>query len=169
MRRTVNIIIIIVGLMVLFCTTLCFIDYTRIMLGRGPMFTLEDYEWYENGKLLTEEHNGLGYRIVVCHGTFPMPVKMQWLYLGRYACFIDTNNNHTDYIIVDETEACDTALEEIARDTQFIYYLGCIQSHTIFLKYNNGKKISLRQALEDDKVDITDLINHGLTVHKEPH
>lgn len=68
---------------------------------------------------------------------------------------------------VDETTICAQALEEIYRDDKYIYYLPCIKSETVFLKYNNGEKINIKKALDDEKITIDKLIKEGLKVYKE--
>lgn len=61
-----------------------------------------------------------------------------------------------EYIIVDETKDCEVGAEEIARDDKFTYNLPCKQSETIFLKYGDGTKITLKEALATDKITIAE-------------
>lgn len=74
----------------------------------------------------------------------------------------------SDFYIQDETIVCPLMLEEIARDSETIYYLNCLKSGTVFLIYDNGFKISVKKALLTNKVDIHELIEAGLDVYQEP-
>lgn len=75
----------------------------------------------------------------------------------NYSYDCDVHNMKEEFIIVDETENCAEALEEIARDDLFIYYLPCVQSETIFIKYKNGNKITIKKALETKEITILEL------------
>ena len=70
--------------------------------------------------------------------------------------------------IIDTTEVCAEALEEIYRDDKFIYYLPCIKSKNITIKMSNGTKYPLRVALDNNIVTINELKTVGLGMYIEP-
>jgi len=72
------------------------------------------------------------------------------------------------FYISDETVICNQMLEEIARDTNYIYYLNCLKSSTVYLVYDNGTKISVKTALNTNVVTIYELIDAGLEVIQQP-
>ena len=69
-----------------------------------------------------------------------------------------------DYKIVDNTKSCAEALEEIYKDQKYTYYLPCIKSDNIELVWNNGEKDYLKDAINNKKVSIDSLKEHGLEV-----
>ena len=58
--------------------------------------------------------------------------------------------NSDDFTIFDETKylakPCDTALELIYEDDSFKYYFGCIKSHMVFIAFEDGTRISIKEA-----------------------
>ena len=48
------------------------------------------------------------------------------------------------------------------------YFLNCFKSNNIYLEYADGTIITLREALDGEKVTIESLIDHGLEVTTEP-
>jgi len=110
---------------------------------------------------------GLGYKIIECN----RQTGEKNFYIGSYnledKCNCWTMNpNPEDYIIVDETEMCAEALEEIYTDDKYKYYLPCISSANIYIKYNDGNKINIKDVLEQKILTIDELIEKGLQVHK---
>ncbi len=68
------------------------------------------------------------------------------------------------YTLVDQSVLADDALELIAKDETYGYYLSSVRSNHIILCFDNGKVLSLPEALEIKLVDIYDLIRNGLDV-----
>lgn len=67
-----------------------------------------------------------------------------------------------DYVIVDTTKeikdfSCAEALEEIYEDTNYTYYLTCMKSQYIKVRYDDGNEISIVPALNMGYVEIGDL------------
>jgi len=114
---------------------------------------------------------GLGYKIVICGMENNKELHLGFYNINHDVCEKWANAEdaiiHNDYVIVDETEICADALEEIYNDELYVYYLPCIKSGNIYLKYNSGDKIYLRDALEQKQVTIEELIEKGLKVYKE--
>lgn len=79
--------------------------------------------------------------------------------------FLNKNNN--TFEIIDNTISCDSALEEIFEDTNYIYYLPCIKSNNISIKFHNGRMCKLKEALNKNMVTIKQLENNGLEIYIE--
>lgn len=67
-----------------------------------------------------------------------------------------------DYVIVDTTKeikdfSCAEALEEIYEDTNYRYYLNCMKSQYIKVRFDDGNEISIVSALNMGYVEIGDL------------
>ena len=74
----------------------------------------------------------------------------------------------SEYSLVDKSENCEKALELIYETTTTAYFLNCFKSNNIYLEYADGTIITLREALDGEKVTIESLIDHGLEVTTEP-
>ena len=62
-----------------------------------------------------------------------------------------------------------SAMELIYEDEFYRYYLNSVRSGSIMLTFEDGERISLRDALSQDKISIEDLILNGLSVHRTPN
>lgn len=67
-----------------------------------------------------------------------------------------------DYVIVDTTKeikdfTCASALEEIHEDINYEYFLPCMKSQYIKVRYNDGSELSLVPALNMGYIEIDDL------------
>ena len=71
-----------------------------------------------------------------------------------------------DYKIVDENESCDNTEEFLYADKNYDYYLPCLSSYNIYLYWTDGDKDLIKDALNNHKVDMASLIEHGLKVNK---
>jgi hypothetical protein len=71
-----------------------------------------------------------------------------------------------EFSIVDETEMCASALELIWSDYLYEYYLPCIKSSNIKIKFESSE-VLLIDALEEHKITIEELISGGLSIYKE--
>ena len=61
------------------------------------------------------------------------------------------------------------AFDFFYRDEFHIYYLSCLRSKWVMLTFEDGERISLRDALAQEKISIEDLILNGLRVGRMPH
>lgn len=69
--------------------------------------------------------------------------------------------------IIDATYVCAEALEKFYEDSNYTYSFPCIQSDSIYVKFPNGNKMLVVDAIEQNKVTIEQLIKAGLKVYKE--
>ena len=68
--------------------------------------------------------------------------------------------------IIDATYNCVENLEKFYEDDKYIYSFPCVKSKSIFVKFENGNKMLVVDALEEEKVTIDELIAAGLDVRK---
>lgn len=84
---------------------------------------------------------------------------------------LTTNNiikfNKSKLEIIDATFSCSQGLEKFYEDDKYTYSFPCVQSTSVYVKFQNGNKMLVVNALEDQKVTIEELIKAGLKVHKE--
>jgi len=68
--------------------------------------------------------------------------------------------------IIDATYTCAQTIEKFYEDDKYIYSFPCIQSSSVYVKFENGNKMLVIDALEAEKVTIDELLDAGLKVHK---
>ena len=69
--------------------------------------------------------------------------------------------------IIDATYACDNVYEEFFSDDEYIYYFPCYKSNSIYVKYSNGNKELVVDALNNNNVTIKELDKAGLKFYKK--
>lgn len=72
----------------------------------------------------------------------------------------------SDYVIIDESKDCSGEEELIYEDSKYKYYLPCPSSYDISLEWTDGDTDLLKNALNNKKVTIESLEDHGLKVIK---
>lgn len=72
-----------------------------------------------------------------------------------------------DFEIIDTTEICAEALEGIYSDNVYEYFLPCIKSQNITIKFSDETSLSLKEALKTKRVTINELEEKGLKIYKE--
>jgi len=75
--------------------------------------------------------------------------------------------NKSKLEIIDATFRRTEELEKFYEDDKYIYSFPCIQSTSVYVKFENGNKMLVVDALEEQKVTIKELIKAGLRVYKE--
>ena len=68
--------------------------------------------------------------------------------------------------IIDATFSCAEALEQFYEDDKYIYSFPCVQSKSVYVKFENGNKMLVIDAISEEKVTIDELIEAGLNVRK---
>ena len=79
----------------------------------------------------------------------------------------NTKRTKSDIEIIDATYNCTKALELFYENDEYEYYFPCVKSTSIYVKFENGNKMLVVDALEQNKVTIDELIKAGLEVVKE--
>lgn len=62
---------------------------------------------------------------------------------------------------------CSSSYEKFYEDNEYIYYFTCSKSDSVFVKFPNGNKMLVINALSENKVTIDEIIDAGLNVYKE--
>ena len=75
--------------------------------------------------------------------------------------------NKENIQIIDATYSCIQSREKFYEDDKYIYSFPCVKSQSIYVKFENGNKLLVVDALEQEKVTINQLIKAGLEVHKK--
>jgi|GEM_PF-4691873 len=77
-------------------------------------------------------------------------------------------NNPGALVTIEEWDGvAASALEMIFEDDHHRYYLTSVRSDKIMLTFDNGERISLREAISRGAITIEDLILSGLNVYVE--
>lgn len=86
------------------------------------------------------------------------------------ALMLLTNNivlkNKSKLEIIDATFNCVKEPESFYEDKKYVYSFPCVQSSSVYVKFENGNKMLVVDALEENKVTIEELIRAGLKVYK---
>lgn len=119
--------------------------YGDICLSDGHGFDFEMYNdnklidivdvWGDGKRILPESVNGCYYSI--SNGTDLRKI-------------IERETNYIFYTILDYSDTCAEALEQIYQDDNYMYYLSCIKSDKVMIKFLiNNKVMTLKSALEN--------------------
>lgn len=85
--------------------------------------------------------------------------------------FLTTNkiiiNKKEKYQIIDATYNCVKVPEKFFEDDTYIYFFPCAKSKSIYVKFENGNKMLVVDAIDSQTVTIDDLIDVGLDVIKQ--
>ena len=68
--------------------------------------------------------------------------------------------------IIDATFSCGNNPQEFYKDNKYIYYFPCHKSDSIYVKYKNGNKELVVDALQNGNVTIDQLEKAGLKFYK---
>ena len=68
--------------------------------------------------------------------------------------------------ILDATYSCENIPEKFYEDDKYIYSFPCTKSTSVFVKLEDGSKMLVTKALEEEKVTIDELLKAGLEVIK---
>lgn len=69
--------------------------------------------------------------------------------------------------IIDATYTCAQVIEKFYEDNKYIYSFSCAKSGSVYVKFENGNKMLVVDALNSKKVTIDELIDAGLKVYKQ--
>lgn len=69
--------------------------------------------------------------------------------------------------IIDATYSCAQTPEKFYEDDSHIYSFPCIQSTSVYVKFENGNKMLVVDALNSKEVTIDELIDAGLKINIE--
>lgn len=122
-----------------------------LYFNNSPIFKIrEDY----NGGTLYYKDNGLLVDTYMCTDGNKTTVLKGF----SFSC----SSINTNFTIVDTTLnikdfACAEMLEEIYKDSNYTYYLSCLKSKYIEVRYSDGTKETIKEALKNGNIKISDL------------
>ena len=125
-------------------------DMVYILKFNRPLISKKDEEY-----LTCDVYKGLFYNVVTSGDKYKILPK--W----------DNMECPKDFEVINETISCEDAEEEIYRTSKKIYYLPCIESDNIKVRFENGKEYKLKEVLDKKILSIEDVIEHGLEVREE--
>lgn len=102
-----------------------------------------------------------GLLVIIVLGCIALIVAVILLFSNNFKL-----NGKNNIEIIDATYSCNYILEKFYEDDKYIYSFPCIKSSSVYVKFENGNKMLLVDALEEEKVTIKELIAAGLDVHK---
>lgn len=159
MIKNKNIVVIIFILVLIFI-----IDFSMMFLFKmHPIFVIRGNIYIDGGSV---EYYGLGYKVLQCKTLSGDNSIKIGLYNMKYSCNTNSSLSNTNFIIIDETKVCAEALELFYTDDYYNYYFPCIQSEYIYIKYDNGYKALVKEALMNNLVTIQQLEDKGLKIYK---
>ena len=132
-------ILIILGIAVGAVVLLIVLDYLMLLVFKtGPFIAIkeEDSKGYVTYKATF-------YNVYMCNKNDKKD-KVITYFSKDYDCDIHNMPEEQTYIIIDYTEECDSALEEVGRDDIFINYFPWIKSNKVLVKYKDGTVLSVR-------------------------
>lgn len=103
-------------------------------------------------------------KFVILFSILGILILLVGLVFLRKNIILSRNNNIK---IIDATYNCFSTMEKFYEDDNFAYYFPCIKSDSVYVKFPNGNKMLVVDALSDNKITITELISAGLEVKKE--
>ena len=89
------------------------------------------------------------------------------LIIGILLAFKNKELRSNQIQIIDASYMCSETLEKFYEDDSYTYSFPCIKSSSVFVKFPNGNKMLVTDALNEGKVTIDELIKAGLEVYKE--
>ena len=89
------------------------------------------------------------------------------LIIGVVLFKVNKDNKNNKIEIIDATYVCDNVLEKFYEDSKYTYYFPCTKSNSIYLKYPNGNKVLVVNALDEEKITIDELLDLGIEVEKK--
>jgi len=142
---------------IVFIFVLVVIDMVSIYTKFKPVFAVKK----SCDECTNDVYYGLFYDTYVCNQYTVPQVKAKWT---KYSC-VDLPQDKT-FEIIDTTEICAEALEGIYKDSTGEYFLPCIKSQNISIKFNDGTTYSLKYVLDNNILTIQELIDGGLEVYR---
>ena len=76
-------------------------------------------------------------------------------------------NKKNSLQIIDATYSCQSVKEKFYEDDNYVYYFPCVKSKSIYVKFENGNKMLITEALQNNKVTIDELLKNGLDAIRE--
>ena len=86
--------------------------------------------------------------------------------IGLVFSFMTKNIENNKIQILDATYSCENILEDFYQDDVYIYSFPCPKSNHVYVKFEDGSKMLVINALKENKVTIKELEKAGLEIKK---
>ena len=73
-------------------------------------------------------------------------------------------NEKQEYTLIFKADKCTSAMNLIYKDKNLEYYTECYSLDDIYVNWSNAKIDSLKECLDNKKIDIKSLKEHGLEI-----
>ena len=152
MKRFIKRVLIVIGVIV----GIILLDSIQaLVFDNNPIIGIQTRNMKKVGILVDTHHCGNGKHDTVIKGF-------------SYSCNYEGGN----YTLVDETKeindfACDDALEPFYEDDTYTYFWSCIKNKYMIVKYDDGSKELISEALENKHIDIQVLDKFNISYIKE--
>lgn len=126
-----------------------------LVFDNNPVIGIQTKNMKKVGILVDTHHCGNGKHDTVIKGF-------------SYSCSYNGGN----YILVDETKnkidfACAEALQSFYQDEQYTYYWSCMKNKYMIVKYDDGSKELISEALKNKHIEISVLDKFDIDYIKE--
>ena len=126
-----------------------------LVFDNNPIIGIQTRNMKKVGILVDTHHCGNGKHDTVIKGF-------------SYSCNYEGGN----YTLVDETKnkkdfACDDALESFYEDEKYTYFWSCIKNDYMVVKYDDGSKELISEALKNEHIEIQILDKFNISYIKE--
>lgn len=139
-----------------FIILMIILDIVSVLFKNKPLIILD-----KNISSTNEVYKGIFFNVYNCNEHTLSQIKSKFT---KYSCSL--NEEKLTFEIIDNTEFCVQALEEIYKDSEYTYYLPCIKSDNITIKFSDGEEYFLKEVLNNKILNIDELIEKGLKVYK---
>ena len=126
------------------------LDMVYILKFNRPLISQKDEEY-----LVCDVYKGLFYNVITSGNKYKIIGKWEKIECPK------------EFEVINETISCEDYEEEIYRTSNKIYYLPCLESDNIKVRFNNGKEYKLKEVLNKKILTIEELIKQGLEVVEE--
>ena len=126
-----------------------------LVFDNNPIIGIQTRNMKKVGILVDTHHCGNGKHDTVIKG-----FSYSCNYEGGKFTLVDETKNKKDF-------ACDEALEGFYADENYTYYWSCIKNKYMIVKYDDGSKELISDALEKKHIDIQMLDKFNISYIKE--
>lgn len=156
MKKSLKILLTIISIIVLYFV----IDLLFIFTLNRPLFMIKEKSPYT--------YSGLFYNVYNCPEYSTAQIKSKG---SKFSCTIDTVDTGEVLEIVDTSNEidgfmCAEALEQFYEDDNYEYYYSCMKGSYIVVKYKNGFQETVKVALKNKTITISDLDRFNISYIK---
>lgn len=173
MKNKVKIIIILIFVLI----AIPLIDLMIInVFNSRPIFVIKGDTYKDGGSQI---YYGIGYKVIKCNTLSGDKSIKIGFYNLEYSCDnskpLENKQPLIDnFEIIDESEECNNEEEVFYVDNNYVYSFNCQKSDTVFIKFNDDKKINLQEAVMQGLITMSEIeskidINSNIGIQKYPH